>query len=58
LRVCATAPDGIIEAVRDMARPLYLGVQWHPERTEDETLGLSIFRRLIDAARGARRCGP
>jgi len=51
LRVCASAPDGIIEAVRDDDRPFYLGVQWHPERTEDEALGISIFRGLIEAAR-------
>jgi gamma-glutamyl-gamma-aminobutyrate hydrolase PuuD len=28
-----------------------VGVQWHPERTADEALGVGIFRRLVDAAR-------
>jgi len=50
LRIVATASDGVIEAVEDASRPFYLGVQWHPERTEDETLGRSIIRRLIQAA--------
>src|SRR5262249_2881956 len=36
LRVVATAFDGVIEAVRRNDRPFYLGVQWHPERTEDD----------------------
>lgn len=49
LVIAATSPDGLIEAVRDPARPFYLGVQWHPERTQDETLGLDLFRRLIEA---------
>jgi putative glutamine amidotransferase len=31
LNVCATAQDGIIEAVEDSNRDFYLGVQWHPE---------------------------
>jgi putative glutamine amidotransferase len=30
-RVCATAPDGIIEAIEDPAARFCLGVQWHPE---------------------------
>lgn len=51
LRVVATAPDGVIEAVDDPARRFYLGVQWHPERTEDEALGRGIIRRLVAAAR-------
>ncbi len=32
LRVCALAPDGVIEAVEDASLPFFLGVQWHPER--------------------------
>jgi putative glutamine amidotransferase len=51
LRVVARAPDGVIEAVRSEDRPFYLGVQWHPERTDDEALGLDIFRQLVDAAK-------
>lgn len=50
LRVVAVAPDGVIEAVSDPARSFYLGVQWHPERTEDDALGRGIIRRLVAAA--------
>lgn len=51
LRVAARAPDGVIEAMIDDARSFYLGVQWHPERTADETAGRALFDRLIDACR-------
>ncbi len=52
LRVVATAADGAIEAVRDDRRPFYLGVQWHPERTEAQQFGAGIFRELVSAAGG------
>lgn len=55
LRVVARSEDGVIEAVDDPARPFYLGVQWHPERTPDQALGAGMFRRLIDAARSIKR---
>lgn len=32
LRVTATAPDGVIEAVEHVQLPFCLAVQWHPER--------------------------
>ena len=50
LRVAATAPDGIIEAIESRDRPFYIGVQWHPERTADETLGAGLIRRFVEAA--------
>ena len=50
LRVVATAPDGVIEAIRDDQRPFYLGVQWHPERTKDESLGSGLIRQLVNRA--------
>jgi putative glutamine amidotransferase len=52
LRVIALAPDGIIEAIDDPARPFYVGVQWHPERTPFEPLGIRLFKRLVQAVRG------
>lgn len=55
LTVIARAPDGVIEAVRDTARPgMYLGVQWHPERTDDGRLGFALFERLVHDASAAR----
>lgn len=54
LTVVARAPDGVIEAVADPARPFYLGVQWHPERTADHRAGLAVFRALVAAATSAR----
>lgn len=49
-RLVATgwADDDVIEAVEDPARRFLLGVQWHPEATEDHRL----FAALVDAARG------
>ena len=51
LEVIGVSDDGVIEAIRDAAKPFYVGVQWHPERTEDKTMGLGVIRRLVDAAR-------
>lgn len=50
LVVVARAEDGLIEGVGDPSRRFYLGVQWHPERTADEGLGLGLFERLVAAA--------
>ncbi len=52
MRVVARAEDGVIEAIDDPSRRFYLGVQWHPERTASEPLGLDLFRELI------ARCTP
>ena len=53
LRVVAAAEDGIIEAIDDPARRFYLGVQWHPERSDagDEgPFGRRLIHRLVAAA--------
>lgn len=52
MTVCARSDDGLIEAVQDPMRPFYLGVQWHPERTEQDAIGQDLFRKLIAAASG------
>jgi putative glutamine amidotransferase len=57
LRILATSPDGVIEAVADLDRPFYCGVQWHPERTDNSDLGAGIFAQLAAAA-GASPRGP
>jgi microsomal dipeptidase-like Zn-dependent dipeptidase len=52
LRICAQAPDGVIEAVESTEHKSILGVQWHPEcfcLAGDETM-LPLFRWLADEA--------
>ena len=51
MRVVAKSDDGVIEAVEDPARPFYVGVQWHPERSEDANLGQGVFNALVRATR-------
>jgi putative glutamine amidotransferase len=50
LRRVGEAADGVIEAVEDATLPLFVGVQWHPERLHDEAEHLAIFRLLVDRA--------
>jgi putative glutamine amidotransferase len=50
LTVTALADDGVIEAVRDLNRKWYVGVQWHPERTEEVNLGQGLFNQFCEAA--------
>jgi putative glutamine amidotransferase len=49
-RVCAVAPDGVIEAIEVPGR-FALGVQWHPELLAGPE-HLSLYRALVDRARG------
>lgn len=56
LEVVARSHDGVIEAIsrRGSAsvsgRAMYLGVQWHPERSDDPQLGIGLFQRLVREA--------
>ena len=49
--IIARSDDGVIEGIVDPKRRFYLGVQWHPERTEAEETGLGVVRTLIEHAR-------
>jgi putative glutamine amidotransferase len=53
LRIAATAPDGIIEAIEHPGMPWMLGVQWHPEVTaaEDPTQQRLFDELVREAAR-------
>jgi len=51
LRIIATAPDGVIEGVEDPTMPLFLGVQWHPERLHDQPEHLALFKLLVEKAK-------
>ncbi len=50
LVVTMSADDGTVEAIEDPTRPFYLGVQWHPERTTEDDVGLDVIRKLVHAA--------
>jgi putative glutamine amidotransferase len=58
LRATAWSDDGVIEAIEpssdsDWGRTerFVLGVQWHPERMQDETPNRNIFLAFVEAAR-------
>ncbi len=51
LRVVARAPDGVIEGIEDDRFPLFLAVQWHPERQHDERAHLALFQLLVSRAK-------
>src|SRR6184192_4174545 len=53
--VCATAPDGVIEAIEDPAQPFCLGVQWHPENFFRTGEFRPLFEGFLDAAGLDRR---
>ena len=53
MRVIARSQDGVIEAIDHPGARFFLGVQWHPERTDDPALGQGIFSQLVAAAREA-----
>jgi gamma-glutamyl-gamma-aminobutyrate hydrolase PuuD len=48
LRIIGTSPDGVIEGIEDPTFPLFLGVQWHPERLHDEKDHLELFKLLVE----------
>ena len=50
LEIIARSDDGVVEGVIDPTRRFYVGVQWHPERTEAEETGLGVVRSLVQAA--------
>ncbi len=49
LSVCATAGDGIAEALEDSGQAFCLGVQWHPELGGDG--GAELFDAFVQSAR-------
>jgi putative glutamine amidotransferase len=48
---CATAPDGVIEAIEDPGRRFCLGVQWHPENFYRTGEFRNLFEGFINACR-------
>jgi putative glutamine amidotransferase len=54
LRMSATAPDGVIEAVEDPAARFCLGVQWHPENFFRTGEFRPLFEGFLEAAQSSR----
>ncbi len=51
LRITATAPDGVIEAVESTQHRFVLGIQWHPELMIEHYPGArELFRHFIQSA--------
>ncbi|MCH2162669.1 MAG: gamma-glutamyl-gamma-aminobutyrate hydrolase family protein [Phycisphaerales bacterium] len=49
--IVARAHDGVIEAIADPHHVHRIGVQWHPERTDEPNMGPLVFERFLDACR-------
>lgn len=54
LRVTATAPDGVIEALEMPGKHFVVSVQWHPEWLQDYEPMRRIFKAFVEASRSAR----
>ena len=50
LRVTATAPDGVIEALEMPGKHFVLSVQWHPEWLPDSAPMRQIFKAFVEAS--------
>ncbi len=48
LKITAMTDDGIVEAIEGVDDRFILGLQWHPERSDDEQQRKMIFDRFID----------
>jgi len=51
VRAVAWSPDGVIEAIEVEERKFVLGVQWHPERMENDDVQVRLFHDFVAAAR-------
>jgi putative glutamine amidotransferase len=51
LRIVARAADKVVEAIEGEDERFLLGVQWHPERINDQSHRRAIFSALVTAAR-------
>lgn len=51
LEVCAVSEDSLVEAVFLPGYPFLVGVQWHPERLDDD-FSRNLFRAFVESADG------
>jgi putative glutamine amidotransferase len=55
LRVTATSPDGLVEALESTTGPFFVGVQFHPEKMLPERAEFGrLFEAFVDASRRYR----
>jgi len=53
-KVCATAPDGVIEAYESIEEDWFcVGVQWHPENVTASALDMQVFETFLAACEEA-----
>jgi putative glutamine amidotransferase len=51
-RVCASSPDGVVEAYESTEEDWWcVGVQWHPENESASALDMQVFEQFVDACR-------
>ncbi len=50
LKVVATAPDGVIEALEMPGKPFVVSVQWHPEWLQEHEPMQRIFKAFVEAS--------
>ena len=56
LRVAATSPDGVVEALERSDRRFVVVMQWHPEILSlEDAAELAVFRELVKHARAYRQ---
>lgn len=58
LRVAATDPGGMVQAIERIRDPFAIGVQWHPEHLFYAHRQQQLFRALVTAAGAARDNAP
>ncbi|HLY10037.1 MAG TPA: gamma-glutamyl-gamma-aminobutyrate hydrolase family protein [Planctomycetota bacterium] len=51
LTITAVADDGIVEGIESDPHRFMVGVQWHPERMQDDRRQQNLFRALVSEAR-------
>lgn len=57
LRVTATAPDGVIEAVEHASHPFCVAVQWHPELLWEHAatkVHAKLFEAFVESCKSAK----
>lgn len=53
-KVCASCPDGVIEAYESIDDDWFcVGVQWHPENETASALDMQVFEAFLEATRDA-----